>query len=365
MTGNSEFSAMVGLIYDAVLKPDCWRDVLARLCEALDAKAASINMIDPIEGRASLFVEHGTDPAWTALLLSRYAAMSPIGAAVLIADLDQPVGAFDFIDEAEFVESRFYKEWCAPQGYHDMLGAIIAKRPHEVGAVSATRTLAKGRFDDENRALLGLIAPHVRRAVTISGLLERRTVEKEALSNVLEQLTAAVVLLDRTGKVQRMNPAGEAMCTQGLVASVRGGMLTLAGTDANDALYQALLAGSNIPQLIPVTPSAGQRYIAAVMQAEPKSGTYALLINHQEAELPAIGRHLSQLFGLTPREVSVLMPMLEGKTIDETAASLGISEATVRTHLARLFTKTGTNRQTDLVQTVMKSIPPFRLEPRG
>jgi DNA-binding CsgD family transcriptional regulator len=36
----------------------------------------------------------------------------------------------------------------------------------------------------------------------------------------------------------------------------------------------------------------------------------------------------------------------------ETAAALGISEATVRTHLLRLYAKTGTGRQAELVKLV-------------
>lgn len=361
MSRTQDFSAIIGLTYDAILNPECWEGVLALLCAALDAKAASINVIDPIEGRASLFVEHGTDPAWTALLLSRYASMSPIGAAVLIADLDQPVGAFDFIDEDEYVESRFYKEWCAPQGYYDLLGAVIAKRPREVGAVSATRSIENGKFGAHDREFVGLVAPHVRRAVTISGLLGQRTLERNALAGVIDQLAAAVMLVDRNGRLQRANPAGEAMCADGKVVSVRGGMLGLASASANKLLHRALQTVTKVPEMIPVALGAGQNYIVAVLEAEPKTGLFALIINRQDAEIPAMGKHLAQLFSLTPREVAVLMPMMEGKTIDEAAVLLGISEGTARTHLKRLMTKTGTNRQAELIQAVMKVVPPLRM----
>ncbi len=352
---------MIGVIYDSILAPNSWQDVLGRLCDALDAKAASINVVNPIAGKASLFVEHGTEPAWTELLLRRYAAMSPIGAAVLMAELDQPVGAFDFIDEDEFVESRFYQEWCRPQGYHDMLGALIAKRPHEVGALSTTRTRDKGRFTGEHREIIGTVAPHVRRAVTISGLLERRTIEKNAFVGIVDQLAVAIVLVDRQGRVQRMNAAGDAMAAAGQIFGAPDGALTLATKEATLALHQALAGDLDQPTLIPVATGSGHRFMAAVMQAEPRSGLYAVLINEPEMEIPPIGKHLAQLFSLTPREVAVLMPLVEGKTIEETAETLGISQATARTHLSRIMAKTRTTRQAELLQTVMRAIPPLRM----
>jgi DNA-binding CsgD family transcriptional regulator/PAS domain-containing protein len=358
---DSDVSDTIGIIYDAVLKPECWQDALARVCRALDAKAASVNVIDPIEGRASMFVEYGTDPTWTALLLSKYAAMSPIGAAVLMADLDQPVGAFDFVDEKEYVESRFDTEWCAPQGYYDLLGAVIAKRPREVGSISATRTLHKGKFGEAERRFVAVIAPHVRRAVTISGLLERRGLENGALVSIIDQLAVAVVIVDRNGKVHRANPAGDAMCADGAIIMVRGGKLTFASPEANQGLQSAISDNASSPQLFPARNGPDHRYIAAVLLAEPKSGLFAVLINQQEPEMPAFGKHLAQLFGLTPREVSVLLLLLENKTIDEAAAALGISEDTGRTHLKRILTKTGSTRQAELIQTVLKAVPPLRL----
>lgn len=362
MKDTKALADFIGAVYDTVLKPDAWPGVLERLCQMLDAKAASVHVVNPLEGRASLFVEHGTDPVWTALLLSRYANMSPIGAAVLLADLDEPIGAFDFIDEDEFVESQFYREWCAPQGYHDMLGALIAKRPREVGAVSATRLKGKGRFGDEERTIIRLVAPHVRRAVTISGLLDRRQIELSAFASVMDQLSAAVLLVDRSGKILRANGAAQRLCDSDTVICERQGSVALSDAEANQAVKAALMRQGSDPQMIGARGRDGAAYLVAVMSVHAQSGTAAVLINPQEAEQPAIGKHIAGLFGLTPRELCVLMPLLEGRTIDEIAAGMGIAVATAKSHLDKVFSKTGTNRQADLVQKVLRAIPPVALK---
>ena len=43
-----------------------------------------------------------------------------------------------------------------------------------------------------------------------------------------------------------------------------------------------------------------------------------------------------------------------------TAAKLGVSEATARTHMQRIFEKTGTNRQTELLCAFFKATLPAR-----
>lgn len=355
------FSDLIGTVYDAVLRPDLWHDVLGRLCVSLDAKAASVHVVDPIEGRASLFVEHGTDPEWTALLLSQYAGMSPIGSAVLIADLDQPIGAFDFIDEEEFVESRFYREWCAPQGYHDMLGALITKKPHQVGAVSATRLKSKGRFGLAERDLVGLVAPHVRRAVMLSGLLEQQARDRSAIASVIDRLSSAVVIVDRRGVILSANATAERALAAGVVAARREGSVVLQDAAAQPKLRLALAVETSEPQFIPVHGQDGDAYLAVLLPLDAKAQTFGLFLNPQEPDLPAVAKPLAALYGFTPREVAVLMPLIEGKTIEAVADMLGISLATARTHLNRLFAKTGTNRQIDLLQKVLSQLPPVNL----
>ncbi|HEY0759559.1 MAG TPA: helix-turn-helix transcriptional regulator, partial [Acidisarcina sp.] len=57
-------------------------------------------------------------------------------------------------------------------------------------------------------------------------------------------------------------------------------------------------------------------------------------------------------YGLTPTELRVLLGIVEVGGVPETARALGIAESTAKTHLQRLFSKTGVNRQADLVKLV-------------
>jgi len=57
---------------------------------------------------------------------------------------------------------------------------------------------------------------------------------------------------------------------------------------------------------------------------------------------------------LTPREREVLLAVADGRTTNEIAQSLGLSPATVRTHLDHVFTKTGTEHRAAAVARALR-----------
>jgi DNA-binding CsgD family transcriptional regulator len=70
------------------------------------------------------------------------------------------------------------------------------------------------------------------------------------------------------------------------------------------------------------------------------------------------GEALGKLYQLTGGELRVLLTLAKGVSAKEAADLLGVSEPTVRTHLQRLFSKTGTSRQAELLQLLQSSMPP-------
>ena len=55
-------------------------------------------------------------------------------------------------------------------------------------------------------------------------------------------------------------------------------------------------------------------------------------------------------FGLTPAETKVLASLFAGRTLAETAATLGITRPTAKTHLEHIFLKTKVTRQAELMR---------------
>jgi DNA-binding CsgD family transcriptional regulator len=72
------------------------------------------------------------------------------------------------------------------------------------------------------------------------------------------------------------------------------------------------------------------------------------------------GEAFARLHGLTGSELRVLLALAQGLGGKEAADMLGISEPTMRSHLQRIFSKTGTSRQAKLLQLLHNSTPPIR-----
>jgi DNA-binding CsgD family transcriptional regulator len=73
------------------------------------------------------------------------------------------------------------------------------------------------------------------------------------------------------------------------------------------------------------------------------------------------GEGFARLYKLTGAELRVLLALAQGLGAKDAAAMLGISEPTVRTHLQRIFSKTDTTRQADLLRLFQNVTPPIRV----
>ena len=60
--------------------------------------------------------------------------------------------------------------------------------------------------------------------------------------------------------------------------------------------------------------------------------------------------HIRLFKGLTPAELRVLLAVVQVGGVPEVSETLGVAETTVKTHLYRVFSKTGATRQADLVK---------------
>lgn len=173
---------------------------------------------------------------------------------------------------------------------------------------------------------------------------------------MLDGLAFGVLLVARDLKLLHANRAGEAMLRAADPLGIRNGRI-VAPNGLSAALQAALAApldGIGRRGLgIPTRRIDGEELVLHLLplaDANPLPGAAAaLFVAPATTPRPAPLDAIAALFDLTPAETRVLELLGAGRTNAEIAEGLGIAVSTVRTHVLRLFEKTATHRQAELV----------------
>jgi DNA-binding CsgD family transcriptional regulator len=376
-------SSLIGDIYGAAIDPALWTAVLRRAREFVGGSAAALFSKDAARKTLSLcYDDGGIDPYYKQLYFDTYVTLDPVTASYALAEIEQPVSTADLGAHVEIGESRFYKEWAQPQGLVDFVCAVLDKSATGAAMFGVFRHERHGIADDRARQRMRLIVPHFRRAMHIGRAIDLKAAQAATFADVLDGLTAGMFLVDETGGIVHANANGHAMLQEGSVLRTRGGNLVAAQANAAAALGQIVpAAGCGKTAIgtkgiaVPLSTGDGDHYVAHVlplahgalgraMTSYPTAAA-ALFVHKVELDFSSSPPEaIARLYKLTPSELRVLLAIVQVGRVPETAATLGIAEATVKTHLHRLFGKTGAARQADLVKLIAAFSNPLVARPK-
>lgn len=369
MTEIDQISSLIGDVYDAALDATLWPRVLGKIRHFIGGQAASLYLKDVANKIGNNFYQDGgIEPQYVDLYFDKYVKFDPCSTGRFFAELEEPVATADVMPYDEFLETRFYREWARPQALVDCVNAALDKSATSVAMLGIFRHERDGVADDGVCKRMRLIVPHVRRAVLIGRVIDLKTAEAATFADTLDGLSAGMFLVDETGRIVHANASGHAMLADGKVLSARAGKLAISKSNAARELTSFLAAASGGDGAVggngiavALTEGEGERYVAHVLPltsgARRKAGTSyaaaaALFVRKAELETTSPPEVIAKTFKLTPTELRVLLAIVQVGGVPETAEALGVAEPTVKTHLQRLFAKTGTARQAELVKLV-------------
>ena len=373
----------IGLVYDSALDPTIWPTALEAMCKLVDGCQGSISVIDTARREIRFATEWSDDPdwpKWRKLLDEKYAALMPFYALlphIEIGELHNTAQLAAMSGHQDIYQHPFFKEWALPSGRRDTLGGVVMRMQDRLAFFALHTSTKRDLVGPREFAVGALLAPHVRRAVTIGDLLAMSTATTATLQATLDTLSAAVIVTDAQARIVHCNSAGEAMLRDGEPIGTEDGQLRSRQPQATKALRIAIAQTDDPVRRIgsngigvPLRHSDGGPAIAHVLplaQGGPNRdwgprATAAVFVAPVDHALPAADA-LIALYGLTATEARVLLRIAAGHNRSETAAALGIADSTVKTHLDRVFSKTGTNDQAALARLVAALASPARASP--
>jgi DNA-binding CsgD family transcriptional regulator/PAS domain-containing protein len=357
---------LIGEIYDAALNPDIWNAVLPKIGAFVGGSGGGLFAHHASRKSASIFYQFGVDPDYRQLYLEKYLTLDPMFGTYFVIDVGEVFSTSTFMAHAEFRQSRFYKEWVRPQGWIDNVGVYLDRTFESNAGFAVFRNEREGLTDEPVRERLRLLVPHLRRAVLIGKIIEFKTAQAATLADALDGLSAGMLFVDSSGRITHANAAGQAMIADGDVLRASLGRLVASDPDTNRVLRDIFLAAASGDAAIgakgvavPLVGRDGERYVAHVLplssgarRGAGVSYAAAAALFVQKAALANLSppEVITKTYRLTAMELRVLLAIVEVGGVPQVAETLGIGESTVKTHLKRLYEKTGARRQADLVK---------------
>jgi DNA-binding CsgD family transcriptional regulator len=283
------------------------------------------------------------------------------------------------VPEHELVRSKFYTEWLQPQDLHHRLCAVLSREEAIAVFLEVLRPRASDRFDDTHIERCRALLPHLQRALRMRRRMVDLEVERDAALRALDQLPWGVVFVDQHRNRLAANRHADEILVAGDGLTARGNILRadLADETArlerllNSALDRTGRHRSSAGGTLSITrPSGAHPLSVAVVPLHIEMETFgerypiaALFVTDPDIALDSHEQHLRELYGLTAGEARLTSWLLQGKSVEEAAAAMGITVNTARTRLKRIYNKTGVRRQPELVRRLLLGLPRLRRHP--
>jgi DNA-binding CsgD family transcriptional regulator len=365
-------SKLIGSIYDCALDPGHWDQTLGDLRDAFRAQTAQLALMDVRRGRILISKDVGMEP----LLLEMQARHAPEINARLRGiyaqlSLDEPHVASRHLSPRDWETSPFFQD-ARREGIVDIMSSILIWEPGYFSGFGTGRLERQGIITEREIELGRLLLPHLRRAVTISKVLDAQTIERARMAEALNALKCGVVLTDASGAILYANRAAKRLFRRGWAIEDARGMLAaklpaaakelrtairLAAQDeaglGKTGLAIRLSEDDEAPVFAHVLPLTGGELRTRL---EPEA-VAAIFIGTAQDEAEA-AEAMAAAFGLTPAEARLLESLLAGHTLAETVTALGIAMTTAKTYLDNIFQKTDVNRQAELMRLTARVAPP-------
>ncbi|MBA5640233.1 helix-turn-helix transcriptional regulator [Duganella sp. LX20W] len=348
---------LVEQIYEAAMGPPHWRGLCARLAAAFGADSAVLALLD--ERGPARVLDHSAN--FTAAMQSQYE--QHFCHEDLWARRARELGAgrvyssAELVADADFMRSSYYADFCRPAGIFYVVGALLPLAPRRHAVLGIHRPRRAGHYDRDAQRQLAALLPHLQRALRLELRLEQAGLALRCDEAALASARVAAIVVDAELTVLHATDSAAALLAPASPLRLLHGRLSATVAPGGASLAQLVRAALPGPGRAPRAQScclprhglAPLTLTVAPLPAPAGSVPRALLLLRATEQATVDASALRQLYQLTPAEADVAKALAEGGSLEQHALARGISMNTIKTHLQRVYAKTGACRQGELV----------------
>lgn len=365
---------LIEKIYAAPVGTSGWLAFLDALATVLDSSHPSLFFADSSDNKSGVMIASGLDPKMSRAYDDYYAERNVwLKGARQLLKFGIVRSSNSMCSRKTFLRSEWYADFCKPLNWSQALAATILQDGTTTSNLAVFSDKSRLEYDEDDFALVRSLVPHLQRGLKMHQHLAASTAHGQSLEAVLNGLSAPVFLVTAYGKVLFMNAAAERLvgCKDGLL--VDAGQLR--ALHSNDTRLLARLMGSAAETsarrgrrsggTLKVSRTDGRApldvLVSPVTTREDwilrRPAITAIFVTDPNRVTMTEDATLIRLHGLTAAEARVAVALSRGLAGKEICEALNISYNTMRTHMKRIYAKTRTKRQSDLVRFMANLVP--------
>jgi DNA-binding CsgD family transcriptional regulator/PAS domain-containing protein len=367
-------SEIIHLAHHAAGNPNLWDEVSALLRAPLSASVIAFVEHNFITRQGQISHAAGIDRSFRGLYGARFAERNVWLHAKHRLKPGQVLTGAELVPNWELVRTEFYRHWLRPQQAFHCLVGITFRCVEEIRCLIALRPLAGPAFGAEDKRKLASLLPHLQCADELCVEFAASRLEISILMDLMGALPEAIFVVDAEARPVFLNGAAERLIARNNGLVLAHGILAAASDKETGELRRLVAAAAgcgdetvgerqdeiaisgplgNPPLVLRI---ATIRHLA-VDRAGRRRPVAAVFTRPTESTETA--RLLCGFYHMTPAEARLTTLIIRGRSLLAAAAELHITRNTARTHMKRIYLKTETHRQVDLVRLLGNSAAPL------
>ncbi|MDH3664516.1 MAG: LuxR C-terminal-related transcriptional regulator [Alphaproteobacteria bacterium] len=295
---------------------------------------------------------------------------NPLNAAHMASPIGRPFAYESYVDRVDLEKSDVFGEVFQPAKLVHWLPMTLARADRWFAVVNFQRSPRQKGFESVHWRFLEVVGPHLQRATRVFLEFSKLQGTQAAYEEAFSALGHGIVLLGRDGRIAFANDAAERMIKAGDGLTSRQGRLVAALPSERARFARGIAEATGMAGSMAAAagfrlsrPGGGALICLLFPIGDGQRSSFAerpstmLLCRPDDAGVSEQTETLIGLYGFSPRQAELVSLLLAGNSLPMIAQHLGISQETARTHLRRVFAKTGVTSQIELVRMIASGPP--------
>ena len=353
---SADYGTLVSAIYDAAFDQDAWNKLPVVLSHAVNGESAVFGRVD-IDGEMQVSV-HNVDEDSMRLFRSHYRFVDPYAATVAKHAMFGVVHfGTDLISERDIRSMEFQEFLVKSDTAGPVLVAMLEHHGHVFSGIGIHRPKRFRAFRSFDRQLLQTLVPHIGQMFAVRRQLEQSRAQAEIVTTAIDAIQMGIMVCGKDGSVLYANSAAEALAgqTSGLFLRRLGQPISANRTDQTRKLLHLVgrAAGGQAGGGLRLNGSDGSRTFIVVsplpaMLGRTRGRALVAFRSEGSPSYPSV-EVLCDVFGFTRAEGQIAIDLIQSRTLIEIQTRRQVSENTIRTQMASMFSKAGVGSQRQLV----------------